>query len=351
MAKKQVLTIDPTRLNSIVEAGHLYVHTPAESNAAYLEYVENFFAAPSIQWGCKTLDNHRITPMSPGEITTLVARPGNGKTTTLVYMARREALRCDLDKGECVVYITWEEPVESIEMSIQSGANYTSEQIAFKEIDIKIIKDASITRPTLPIVVMGKSVIRNRGKRTPPMTLHKVRDAIYALYYEFSLRPVLICADYVQKIPSSNPNRTRADEVTEAMYLLSELAFDVACPILLGAQATRDVDSQGLPLPTLDGAQWSSAIEQESFRMIGQLRPTTIINKSTGGSLRTIEIGGTTYSVDKDLTVWILLKQRKFFPAQRIYVFKFNPATFQMHDYIRPGQQNGQPVVIAGRLP
>lgn len=329
-----MITIDQKRLDKIVEAGSLYCHTPAESATAYVEYIDWLQTAPVINYGAKILDRN-ITPMRPGEVTYLVARPGNGKTSVLIHQARKAAMEIieSDNQNQCVIYITWEEPIESIEMSIQSGQDYTAEQVAWGTVDVEIIRRKAMERPKLPLIILGKSLVRDRGRRKPPMTIDKVRDTILAIYYEFGLEPILICGDYLQKIPVQH-GKDRISEVTEAAYAISELATDVNSPFLLGAQATRDVDDQGLPIPTLSGAQWSSTIEQEAFRMMGLLRPITVIGKN-GKGLETIEIGGVEYDVDKNLLIVRLLKQRKYFPPSNTYAVHFKPDIFEMYDIQR----------------
>jgi hypothetical protein len=120
--------------------------------------------------------------------------------------------------------------------------------------------------------------------------------------------------------------------VTEAVFKTSELTKIIRSPILVGAQAIRDVDDQGLPIPTLAGAQWTSSIEQEAFRMIGLLRPITVAPKN-GVPLQTITVDNREYTVDKNLILVRLLKQRKYFPAKSIYPVHFKPDLFELTDY------------------
>ncbi len=337
-----MIEIDQKRLDKIVEAGSLYCHTPAESASAYTKYIEWLQTAPIIDYGTKVL-NRNITPMRPGEVTYLVARPGNGKTSMLIYQARRVAL--DLAKNDkenqCVIYVSWEEPVESIEMSIQSGSDYTAEQVAWATVDVELVRRKALKRPKLPLIVLGNSMVRDR-KRKPPMTINRVRDTIMAIYYEFGLEPVLICGDYLQEIPVLNAGN-RIKEVTEAAYQIKQLSMDVQCPILMAAQATRDVDDQGLPIPMLGGAQWSSSVEQTCFRMLGYLRPITVIGKN-GRRMETIEINGREYQVDKNLMIIRLLKLRKYFPPVSTYVVHFKPDVLEMYDV---DEVTGEPVWTA----
>jgi hypothetical protein len=326
------LAIDRKRLNQIVKAGEMFLHTPSESATAYVQSVEELLAAPQIDYGSRLLDKN-ITPMRPGEVTVVKARPGNGKTSFLIYMARRHAQRLvetRQDVNKCVIYVTWEEPIESIEMSIQSGIDYTAEDVAWGRVDPDLVTRKAVKRPGLPLYVFGRSLIRDRSKRKPPMTIDLVIDTIYALFYEFGIEPVLICGDYLQKVPVPK-KRDRISEVTEAMFSLSTLSMDVNCPILLAVQASRDVDDQALPIPTLSGGQWTSAIEQEAFREVGILRPSTVITKA-GKSLERIDIGGVEYEVTKDLMLIRLLKQRKFFPERNTFPVHFKPDKFELYD-------------------
>lgn len=325
-----MIKIDHQKLDKIIENGSLYLYTPAEAASYYVQDVEELLAAPVVDYGSQLLDRH-ITPMRPGEQPTVViARPGNGKTSWLIYMARRHAMQI-VEPKKCVIYVTWEETVESIEMSIEAGRDYTSEQVAWGTVDIELVKRSAIQRVNLPIFIIGQSSIKDRHKRKPPLTLDRVHNTIMALYYEFGIEPVLICFDYLQKIPVLK-GRNRMDEVTEAMFSTSELTKVIRAPFLVAVQASRDVDDQGLPIPSLGSGQWASVIEQEAFRMFGLLRPVTIVAKN-GQPMEDISIGNRNYIVDKNLMIIRLLKQRKYFPPQSIYPVHFQPDIFELSDY------------------
>jgi KaiC/GvpD/RAD55 family RecA-like ATPase len=326
-----VIKIDPKRLKEVVEAGEFFLHTPAQSNSAYIQYVEEVYKAPSVDWGTRTLDSY-ITPQLPGQFTTILGRPGNAKTSLLIYLAKREAYKIIRQKSEtkCVVYVSWEEPVESIETMLQSGVEYTAADVAWRRADLKKIKDKAVSRAGLPIVIVGQSMIRDRNTRKPPMTVDRVRDAILALYHEFGYQPTLVIGDHLQEIPVLN-KKDRISEVTEAVYSLADLAVQVYAPLLLSVQASREVDDHGLPIPALNDGQWTSAIEQKSFRMFGILRPVTIQPKN-GTILEEIQINKKAYRVDKNLLILRLLKQRGYFPPLSTFPLNFDPALFTLED-------------------
>lgn len=325
-----MIQIDQKRLDAVTENGSLYLYTPAEAASYYVQDVEELLAAPVIDYGTPLLDRH-ITPLRPGEQPTVViARPGGGKTSLMIYMARRHAMRITAP-NRCVIYVTWEETIESIEMSIEAGRDYTAEQVAWGTVDMERVKRGAVKRVDLPIFIIGQSSMKDRYKRKPPLTLDRVHNTILALYYEFGIEPTLICFDYLQKIPVLK-GRNRMDEVTEAMFSTSELTKVIRAPFLVGVQASRDVDDQGLPIPSLGSGQWASVIEQEAFRMLGLLRPVTMISKN-GSPLEDITIANRSYGVDKNLMIIRLLKQRKYFPPLSIYPVHFQPDIFELSDY------------------
>jgi replicative DNA helicase len=324
--------IDPKRLEKISESASLFLHTPAESSAAYIKSVEETITEPGIDYGCKSL-NSAFTPMRGGEVTSILARPGHGKTSYLTYLARYHARKLEArgETNKVVLYVTWEEPVESIEMSIQSGRDYTAESVAWGTVDVDLVRRNATSRGSLPLVVIGNSLIRNKKKRVPLMTVERVIDTIQALYIDFDVEPVLILADHLHEIPVER-GRNRIEEIGEALHRLKALSFAVNAPIVLGVQATRDVDNQGLPLPTMDTGQWSSVIEQVSYREIGLLRPAAISSRA-GDVAKTIDIKNVgLFTVNKNLFIMRLIKQRKYFPPKSIYPLHFKPDYLELYD-------------------
>ena len=86
------------------------VHTPAELAAEYVAWAERIKRDPGITFGVQAIDK-MVIPMRPGELISLIARPGHGKTSLLAYFAREHARRImerDKVESEAVVYVTWE---------------------------------------------------------------------------------------------------------------------------------------------------------------------------------------------------------------------------------------------------
>ncbi len=313
-----------------------FLHMPADSTTATVRHMEWLQTAPRVTWEVHSVNNkNSFTPMLPGQITTVIARPGNGKTSTMVYLARRVAERCDFSKGECVIYITWEESIQQMEEKLLATmGGPTPKDIAWGDYNMDEVKKLFIKRVKIPLIILGKNMSHDASVARGPMYIETVRAIIEKLFYEFKLKPVLILGDHVHRIPIPK-TRDRKSDLTEAMIDLDELTKDVNVSMVLGVQANRAVDKQTLPIATLAGAEGASAIEQVSHRMIGLLRPITVTPEN-GMPLDFVDINSQEYKVDDNLLIMRLLKQRDYLPKKHLYPLHFNPARFELKDFAKP---------------
>lgn len=305
-----------------------YLHTPAESSSRYVAWAEGLKAVPGVTWGC-VLDKHLI-PMHPGNLTAIVARPGHGKSSLMAYMARREA-RAIVARGkgveECVVYVSWEQPVEELEAFFQSGDGFTSTDLAWGRADLDTVRRKAIERIDLPVWMIGYS-IEDASKSKPPLTVEAVYETIRSLRTEYKRRVTLVCLDYLQIIPVRR-GADRMQQVTEAVIEAKHLAMDVGAPTLAGVQARREVDNYASPIPTLADCQHASAIEQTADTQLGLWRPIKTID---AGEEDCVKIGGHTYDLSESLFVVKLNKQR-LDQGQGTWAMHFTPQTLDMHDF------------------
>lgn len=309
-------------------ASEFYLHTPARVSQSYVQWAEELKENPGITFGCAA--DKTIIPLHPGDLMAVVARPSHGKSSWMAYMAKREAdsiVKRGKYGKEAAVYVSWEQPVEEIEAFFQSGADYTSSDMAWGRVPMETIVKKSIERVDMPLWVIGTS-IRNRNMKKPPMTVDVVYETIAAMKDDFGIRPTLVCLDYIQKIPVRG-RRDRVSEVTEATYRAKELAMHIGAPIIAGVQASRGVDQYKSPIPTMADAQWSSAVEQTADKQISVWRPA---RTHPPESHPQIEIGGTTYANSEYLFVIKLLKQR-FERGYGVWPVHFKPHTLELYDH------------------
>lgn len=305
---------------------NLFIHSPAQSTNRFVQWAEWLQTAPKIDYGC-ILDKY-IIPLHPGEVMPVLARPGHGKSSFMAYLAKRTAKKI-VERGEdaskCVLYFSWEQPVEEIEAFFQSGDSYSSTDLAWGRVDLEAVKRQAIKRPSLPVWLGGRS-IANAAKKQPEMTIDQIYEGIREMKYSHGYDPILICFDYLQIIPVQGV-RDRAQEVAEACYQAKQFAMSVGVPIVVGVQAKRDVDNRSDPMPTLADAQWSSALEQVADKQISLFRPIKMMDKG-----EKFNIGDKEYTVDEYLLVVKLLKQR-FDSGAGKWPLHFKPQTLEVKDY------------------
>lgn len=307
------------------EAAEFFLHSPAQSSSRYVQWAEWLQNAPKIDYGC-ILDKY-VIPLHPGDLMAVVARPGHGKSSWMAYMAKRTARKL-IERGEankCVVYVSWEQPIEEIEAFFQSGEHYDSTDLAWGRVSLEKVREQSIKRVNLPIWMIGHS-LKDADKRKPPMTVERVYEAIRAMRYEFGYEPVLVCLDYLQNIPVPG-TKERTQQVTEATIQAKHLAMEIGVPIIGGVQASRETDKRAVQIPTMADAQHSSAIEQTADKQIALFRPSKIL---AAGEM--MQVGDHEYKVDDSLLVIKLLKQR-LEKGFGVWAVHFEPHTLAMGDY------------------
>ena len=144
------------------------VHTPADLAAEFVQWAEFIRDTPGIKFGVPAIDN-LVIPMRPGELISLIARPGHGKTSLLAYFAREQAevIRDRNGAGsEAVVYVTWEQSAEELEAFFAANERYSLSDVAWGRADIEAIKRYAVKRAGVPIWIIGHGIGR-AGRKMP----------------------------------------------------------------------------------------------------------------------------------------------------------------------------------------
>lgn len=322
---------DYQTLDSDVEMIRDLIFSPARALTEFIDYAEQLQVAPKVTWGVPAIDE-RVVPFHPGDLISIIGRPGSAKTSLLIYLARREAHRIQeaAEEGSCVVYVTWEQSVPELEAMLEADRETPLDDIAWGRADIDRLITKGQHRSGLPVWIIGmglKGADLERQEMTPDVVFQAVEMlADGSLHGEdVKLKPTLMCFDYVQLIPPDKGGWQKWERVYEAVNACKRLAIRVGCPVVIAAQAGRMVDSFKDKMPQLGSGQMSSAIEQASDKVFGVSRPITFEEKPevvTGAD-------GRVYEVTENLLVMRLLKQRMASPTGRFYLY-FNPATFQL---------------------
>jgi replicative DNA helicase len=256
------------------------IYTPAEISTIGLRYLEQRRSNKTlgIPLGLASIDAD-LLPMLPGELITIIGRPGNGKTGIMMRWARERAawLRLNEQKNRIVIYATWEQSIEdlhafdlaadtAISITDMARGNISDDQWSR-------MLASSMNRIDKPLWYIGHSI--ERRKKRPHISVIALENSLRSIEdwtderYEIDM----IFADYLQRIPFDGRVESKTIGLDDILNKLKDCALEFGCPMVAGVQARREVDEREVPIPMMDDGQWSSAIEQVSDKCLSVVRP------------------------------------------------------------------------------
>jgi len=226
--------------------------------------------------GLPVLDSF-VNPLLPGELMTLVARPGSGKTGFMLRWARKRAEWLqEQELNKAVVFASCEQSIEElVTLGFAAHAKINLSTMARGKISDREwieIEKATIelgSRSTMWWIGPSK---KNRKKR-PRLTPELIIEAILEMEESAKIKADIVFVDYLQLLKSSRPYEPKQVMVTNNLEECVNGAFDTDAPWVVACQARREVDTQALPIPGLDSGQWTSAVEQYSDKSASLVRP------------------------------------------------------------------------------
>lgn len=216
----------------------------------------------------------RVYPLAAGEVMSIIARPGNMKTGLMMAWARQRARIIKPYENRVVVYATWEQSIEELHSFYVAAEQKVSvTKMAMGDLskeDFDRVLTASGKRVSEPLFFVGHSVMRKSGRQ--PINADAFADAIDAIQKDgFIVDSVF--ADYLQRMAPVNTSDPQTVAYSKTMDALKNIALGFGVPLVVGVQASREVEQLELPLPEMHHAQWTSNIEQSSDRVISLVRP------------------------------------------------------------------------------
>lgn len=221
------------------------------------------------------IDKH-LLPLLPGDLVTVIGRPGNGKTAFMLRWARDRAEEIVGYENRVCVYVTYEQYIEdlhSIQLAASTGVNITNMARGdLTEDDMKIIMGAAVKRAQVPLWYVGHSTANRKAR--PKITPNSLIDSLQKLEEDRDVKIDSVFVDYLQRIPFDNA-RVESKTIGTMGVLddLKDFALALDCPFIVGVQARREVDSRKEPIPGMDDGQWTSNIEQASDKIFSVTRP------------------------------------------------------------------------------
>lgn len=263
-----------------------FVFLPPRATVVTVEEVERRTHNPyQFTWGIPEIDKRMIPPVA-GDMISILARQGMGKTTTMISLARRWAEQCrkmNPTKPPLIAFCTWETTVEEfVSVATAHDSGQTLEMIGRGQADLGRIKGALVKMLGNNLVIIGRSASQRRIKGTASEldralmpTLPDVNQA-FAMLLDQGFEIAAAFFDYLQAIPDKKRNfdRDRTPLITENTFMVKEMAVAQGFVATVGVQSDRRVDKyEGLRLPQPSDSQWASAIEQTTDKLFSQTIP------------------------------------------------------------------------------
>lgn len=265
------------------------VFTPLEASNAGENYVE--FRQKNEGGGMplyiknleyNTQKDDGFMPVMPGELISVIARPGHWKTGFMLRWARersKDLMRQAKAGNETaaksvVVYIALEQKVEELRLFQVAAEN----KISMSEVASGKIQDWSTVTNGLrrlydsPLWFIGRSM--DRRKMKAQMTDENVYAALSEIeQWQDDNQTQIIDSVYIDYLQKFRPTGDFVEYYSGLMNTLANWSGDFMTRMVVGVQAKREVDRRDTQIPLMDDGQWSSTIEQFSDGVLSLVRP------------------------------------------------------------------------------
>lgn len=255
------------------------VYTPAEVSTLGYDYLVQRrdnkesrlpFFVPSMD---------KVYPLFPGEMASVIARPGHGKTGVMMYWARERSrwLRENGHEKRVVIYATWEQSIEELNaFYIAAEQQVSVTKMAKAQLvdeEWEKVMNASAKRMSEPLWFIGHSVMRKSGRT--PITVDSLTRALESVqqFGDGGFMVDCLFVDYLQRIQPEKQTDNPVVAYSQILDSLKDLALGFGLPVVVGVQANRDVEKLQLPIPEIQHGQWTSNVEQSSDRVLSLVRP------------------------------------------------------------------------------
>lgn len=238
--------------------------------------------------------SNRVYPLFPGEVMSIIARPGHAKTGAMMMWARQRARWLKENKpNRVVIYATWEQSIEELHsFYVAAEQKLSITKMArgiLSEEDWERAMKATAERISEPLWFIGHSMMRKSGRR--PITTETLMEALEKVsLFGDGFEVDCVYLDYLQRIHPLGGFDNPVMAYSKIMDDIKNIALGFGVPIVVGVQASREVEQLKMPIPEMHHAQWTSNIEQSSDRVLSLVRPRRY--KKEGEKFGSIEVHG-----------------------------------------------------------
>lgn len=199
--------------------------------------------------------------LQPSDLLIIAGRPGQGKTSFLLSVAKNAAL---INKKKVAIF--------SMEMSNQQLVQRLISQET--GINSQRLRTGKLNDDEWDLFAQAVEVLGNTHiflDDTPAISPTQMRAKCRRLHMEYELD--LIVVDYLQLMQGDSRNENRVQEVSYISRSLKVLARELNVPVLAAAQLSRAVEQRADKRPVLSDLRESGSLEQDSDIVMFIYRP------------------------------------------------------------------------------
>ncbi|MFZ9693704.1 MAG: replicative DNA helicase [Candidatus Nanopelagicales bacterium] len=201
--------------------------------------------------GFKDLDS--VTHgFQPGQLIIVAARPGIGKSTLAMDMARSASLKSDMP----VAFFSLEMSNSEIVMRMLSAET---------GIDLSVIRSGKISEIQWQTLAMKMGELADKPlflDDSPNLTMMEIRAKARRLKQRHDIRMVVV--DYIQLMSSGKKVENRQQEVSEFSRQMKLLAKELNVPVVALSQLNRGPEARSDKRPMLADLRESGSLEQDA---------------------------------------------------------------------------------------
>jgi len=229
--------------------------TALQMAADEIELVQRNQGLAGVPTGFTQLDK-TTNGLHPGQLVIIAARPGLGKSTLALDIAREAAI----NKKLATAIFSLEMSQTEIAMRLLSAET---------SIYLQSMRAGSITDNEWAIIAERRSAIANAPliiDDSPNLNIVEIRAKCRRMIKEWDLKLIII--DYIQLMTSGKKVENRQQEVSEFSRSLKLLAKELKVPVVALSQLNRKSEEGSNKKPELSQLRESGSLEQDADLVI-----------------------------------------------------------------------------------
>ena len=258
--------------------------TPREAGSIAFDFAQGNNVR-GLPMGLPALDKAISGGIKPGDLVSIGARPGSGKSFLLWHVLHHNA-----QLGNAGLLVSAEMPATQLgARGLSRSTGIDSKRIIegnLEENDWHKITKAAVEREQLPLYLLAhRGLAEKKRMRRPKFTIDLL-DATLTYLHKNGVEIKIVAIDYAQRIKSDTGQTNRKDVVDEVSGGAKDIALKWAVPVLLASQLGRQVDTRTPPLPLETDFKESGNLEEDAdilvtlfyplkYYKVGQMIPRT----------------------------------------------------------------------------